>query len=103
MSATAENTIPSSPPAGEIPALLVKEGLVTADQLAYARRVQAKLSSNKTFIDTIQDLGYITDEQIRSTLSKNHLSIRIGALLVELGYIRESDLTAALNLQKESA
>lgn len=103
MSTTTENTIPSTPQAGEIPALLVKEGFVTAEQLAYARRVQAKLSSNKTLIDTIMDLGYITDEQIRGTLSKNHLSIRIGALLVELGYIRESDLTAALNLQKESA
>jgi type IV pilus assembly protein PilB len=103
MNGTAVNTIPSSPSGGDIPALLVKEGFVTADQLAYARRVHAKLSSNKTLIDTILDLGYITDEQIRGTLSKNHLSIRIGALLVELGYIRESDLTAALNLQKESA
>jgi type IV pilus assembly protein PilB len=103
MSVTAENNIPSAPSGGDIPALLVKEGFVSNDQLAYARRVHAKLSSNKTLIDTMQDLGYITDEQIRGALGKNNLSIRIGALLVELGYIRESDLTAALNLQKESA
>jgi type IV pilus assembly protein PilB len=89
-------------PSGEIPALLVKEGFITDDQLAYAVRIKAKLSSNNTLIDTIKELGYATGEQIRDTLSRNQTSIRIGSLLVELGYLREPDLNAALNLQKES-
>jgi type IV pilus assembly protein PilB len=102
MSETPTNGLPSSQSGGEIPGLLVKEGLITDDQLAYAIRIKAKLSSNNTLIDTIKELGYATGEQIRVTLSRNQTSIRIGSLLVELGYIRESDLNAALNLQKES-
>ncbi|HEX9023194.1 MAG TPA: ATPase, T2SS/T4P/T4SS family [Geobacteraceae bacterium] len=92
-----------TPAQGEIPPLLVKEGFITTDQLAYARRVQEKLSSSKTLVDTLQELSFISAEQIASALSKNHVSIRIGALLVELGHIRETDLDAALNLQKDSA
>ena len=102
MSEAQTNSLPTSQTGGDIPLLLVKEGLITDDQLAYAVRIKAKLSSNNTIIDTIKELGYATGEQIRATLSKNHTSIRIGSLLVELGYIHEADLNAALHLQKES-
>jgi type IV pilus assembly protein PilB len=102
MSEAAADRLSTSQPGGDITSLLMKEGLITDDQLAYAIRIKAKLSSNSTIIDTIKELGYATGEQIRATLSRNHTSIRIGSLLVELGYIRESDLNAALNLQKES-
>ncbi len=102
MSETPVNSLPTSQTGGDIPLLLVKEGLITDDQLAYAIRIKAKLSSNNTLIDTIKELGYATGEQIRATLSRNHTSIRIGSLLVELGYIHEADLNAALHLQKES-
>lgn len=95
-----QNSMRTSRAEGEIPSLLLKEGLITDDQLAYAVRIKAKLSSNITLIDTIKELGYTSGEQIRDTLSRNHTSIRIGSLLVEMGYIRESDLNAALNLQK---
>lgn len=91
------------PEAGAIAPLLVKESLVTKEQLTYAIRVGSKLASNKTIIDIVQELGYVTGEQIRDVLRRNRVAIRMGDLLVELGYIRSSDLTAALNLQKESA
>jgi type IV pilus assembly protein PilB len=102
MSEAPLSSLPTNRSGGEITALLVKEGLISDDQLAYAVRVKAKLSTNNTLIDTIKELGYASGEQIRATLSRNHTSIRIGSLLVELGYIRDSDLNAALNLQKES-
>lgn len=102
MSETVESIQPATPPGGEIPALLIKEGIITPQQLAYARRIQGKLSSDRTLVDTIRELGYASGEQITATLSKNQTSIRIGSLLVELGYISESDLNAALNLQRES-
>ena len=102
MSEAPVNSLHASPSGGEIPALLVKEGCITNDQLAYARRVQAKLSPDNTLIKTIQELGYVTGEQISATIRNNHTTIRIGALLVELGYIRDADLGAALNLQKAS-
>jgi len=91
----------SDPVRGEIAALLVKNGVVTPEQLSYAQRVRSKLLSSKTLLDVLQELGSVTREQIAATLRKNSLDIRIGDLLVELGHIRESDLVAALNLQKE--
>ena len=89
------------PVRGEIAALLVKEGVVTPEQLSYAQRVRSKLLSSKTLLDVLHELGTVTKEQIAATLRKNSLSIRIGDFLIELGHIRESDLSAALNLQKE--
>jgi type IV pilus assembly protein PilB len=89
------------PDAGVIAPLLVKESLLTKEQLTYAIRVRSKLASNKTIVDILQELGYVTGEQIRDTLRKNRVALRMGDLLVELGYLREADLKAALNLQKE--
>ncbi|HEY5513645.1 MAG TPA: GspE/PulE family protein [Geomonas sp.] len=93
----------AEPPAagGKIAALLVKEGVISPEQLSYAQRVHEKLNSSKTLIDVLLELGPLTREGVASTLRKNSLSIRIGDFLVELGYLRKSDLEAALNLQKE--
>lgn len=88
--------------AGEIAGLLLMEKCLSEEQLGYARRVQSKLLSAKTLLDIIQELGYVTNEQIREVLRKNRVKIRIGALLKELGHISEADLMMALNLQKES-
>jgi type IV pilus assembly protein PilB len=87
---------------GQIAALLVNEGLLAQDQLSYALRVKGKLSSQKTIIDIVLDMGYVTGEQIREVLRRNQVSIKIGDLLLELGYLREADLNAALNLQQHA-
>jgi len=90
------------PDAGVIAPLLVEEGVITADQLRYALRVRQKLSTPRTIVDIIQELEYASPEQIREVLRKHRLDIRIGDLLVELGYIRQDDLQAALGQQKNS-
>jgi len=92
---------PETPAGGQIASLLVDEGVISAEQLRYAQRVRSKLVSNKTLLDVLMELGSVNAEQIATTLRKNVLAIRIGDFLIELGHIRESDLAAALNLQKE--
>jgi type IV pilus assembly protein PilB len=86
---------------GEIVNLLVREGVITQDQLRYAQRVHHKVLSTKTLIDVLMELEYLTRDQLTHTLRKQSVSIRIGDFLVELGYLRKSDLIAALSLQKE--
>jgi len=88
---------------GAIVELLVKEGVISDEQLGYAQRVHAKLQSSKTLIDVLQELEYLTREKLAETLRQNTPAIRIGDFLVELGYLRKSDLLAALNLQKEGS
>ncbi len=84
----------------EIAALLVQAGVLRAEQVAYARRVRAKLPPGRPLLRVLSDLGYVSDEQVHAALRANRLAVGIGALLVELGHITESDLSAALRLQK---
>lgn len=87
---------------GVIPGLLANDGIITKEQLAYAIRVNGKLTTPQTLLDTLQELGLVSQEQLQTTLRKNQLSIRLGDLLVELGYLKASDLQQALGIQKES-
>ncbi len=96
-------TLPiSAVQAGIIASLLIKEAILTEEQLSYATRIRSKLTTQKTMKDTLIDLGYVTMEQIQETLRKNQVNVRLGDLLVELGYLRQSDLDQALGIQKES-
>ncbi|MBU2552003.1 MAG: Flp pilus assembly complex ATPase component TadA, partial [Proteobacteria bacterium] len=86
---------------GDIVRLLIKEGHLSTSQAAYAHKVQTKLDTPQLFLDTLKDLGFVNEEQIRSTLLNNRTGIRLGSLLVELGHIDEKQLSAALNRQRE--
>jgi len=88
---------------GQIVKLLVADGVITREQLEYAQRVHGKLQSAKTLIDVLQELEFLKRCDLVRTLRDNSLSIRIGDLLVELGYLKQSELLTALNLQKEEA
>lgn len=86
----------------EIAKFLVEDGVLTEEQLAYALRVRAKLSSERPLLSILNEIGYVNPAQQRATLHKHRISVRIGALLVELGYLREQDLRAALALQRQA-
>jgi len=94
-------TLPPVESASIISALLLKDGVIDERQLSYATRVRSKLTTPRTLMDTLLDLGYVTREQLQDTLRNNQMNIRIGDLLLELGYLREGDLQQALGIQKE--
>ena len=76
--------------------LLVSQGVITEDQLVYAKRVQSKLVSHRSLVEVLKALNQLTNAQLNQALNKQSLDIRIGDLLVELGQIRQDDLDAAL-------
>jgi len=84
-----------------IAGLLVKSGFLTPEQLRYGRRIQGKLASPKPLLRVLEDLRYVTRDQIQRALQASEVRIPLGALLLELGLIRESDLKSALALQSE--
>lgn len=86
---------------GEIVAILIRERLLTREQVIYARRILSKVEGQRTLLDILKDLKYITDQQIRDTIRENRVSMRIGSLLVELGYIGDADLQLAFAIQEE--
>ncbi len=87
---------------GVIPSLLKEEGIISDDQLAYAIRVHGKLTTSQTMLDTLMELGLLSHDQLQDTLRKHQLNIRLGDILVELGYLREVDLQQALAIQSNS-
>ena len=87
---------------GEIVSLLIKDGVLTEDRVRYAMRVKEKLATEKNLIETLKELKYVDDWQIKQTLRTHHFSLRIGDLLVDLGYLSREKLYSAIELQKES-
>jgi type IV pilus assembly protein PilB len=85
----------------EIATMLVKSGYLAEDQLRYAQRVKGKLVSPRTLTAVMLELGFFSKDQLRDTLRNNIVSVKLGALLVELGYLKQSELQAALGLQRD--
>ena len=102
MDTSSKNTPALPPQHGVITNLLLRENIITNQQLAYAVRVSSKLTIPKTMIDTLLDLGYMTRDTLQETLRKNQVNVRLGDFLVELGYLREADLKQALGTQSDS-
>lgn len=94
---------PASTPGGgsEIASLLLRSGVLTEAQFTRVRRVQEKIPG-RTFLSIASELGYATEEQARKALRDNRLSVGVGALLVELGYIKQAELDAALEIQRRA-
>jgi type IV pilus assembly protein PilB len=84
---------------GEVVDHLLKNGYLIEKQIEYARRVQTKLEASRPLLQVIKELKFITDDQIKEALRKHTVFIRIGELLVELGYIDAADLQTALKIQ----
>jgi type IV pilus assembly protein PilB len=87
---------------GVIYEMLIKKGYLDEEKLRYAKRVQSKLTNDKTLTQVLQELKYVTPEQLQDTLSESKINLKIGALLVELGLITEDDLEKAIHKQEES-
>jgi type IV pilus assembly protein PilB len=84
---------------GQIVPFLMQEGYLNEKQVSYAVRVQSKLEAPKLLLDILKELSYIDDRHIKKVLRRHRGSIRIGNLLVELGYLRQVDLEASLEIQ----
>jgi type IV pilus assembly protein PilB len=86
---------------GQIVSILIKEGLLSQEQLVYALRISSKLELPRPLVDILKELRYVTDDQIRSAIRSNRLNIRFGKLLEELGYITATELQQVFQIQKE--
>ncbi|MDX9785171.1 MAG: ATPase, T2SS/T4P/T4SS family [Desulfobacterales bacterium] len=104
---TAKDTPPTDmdfPESGDIVRALIEEGYITEEQAQYARRIQAKLPTQKTVLEVFKELKQVTDQQIRDAIHDHRVQLRIGRMLVELGRLTEGDLKAALSIKaKEKA
>lgn len=82
--------------------LLLQVGKISRQQVDHAARIQTKLTTFTPLLKILKDLKFVADQDVRDTLRTTASPVRIGDLLVELGYISPEDLEAAIRIQKES-
>lgn len=86
---------------GDVASILLNTKAITPAQASRTRRIQEKLP-DRSFLSIVRELGFTTEEQARKILHDHRLSVGLGSLLVELGYIKPADLELALDAQKRS-
>jgi type IV pilus assembly protein PilB len=82
--------------------LLVRRGVITAGELLYAKRIQAKLISARSLIEILKALRLLPGASLREALQSEPPAMLLGDLLVELGELRPGELAAALAIQQEA-
>ncbi len=88
--------------------LLIKEGYLTPDlltRLLEEQKAQSQLSSRKAYKPLGQmciERKLISAEELQKVLKKHNKRIRLGELMINMNMIQESQLDAALSLQKKS-
>jgi type IV pilus assembly protein PilB len=80
---------------------LLAAGHLTADQLALATRVHAKVAATRTLTSVLVELKHVTDDHIRDVMRRGHLEVPLGDLLVELGLVEAHELKLAQAMQLE--
>ncbi|MBN2310164.1 MAG: Flp pilus assembly complex ATPase component TadA [Candidatus Hydrogenedentes bacterium] len=97
--------MPDTPAAIESRSLLgealLKEGILTEEQLQRALRIQDKLEQPRQFGAVLIELGYATKQDIADALGKHGAGIRLGQILLEQGVITQDALEQALIIQRE--
>jgi len=86
----------------QIIAVLLQENILSGKQIDYATRIQSKLETEKPLLEVLKGLKYISDDDIKDVIRKHCLSMKMGGLLVELGYISEENLSVALRIQSDN-
>jgi type IV pilus assembly protein PilB len=100
--AITQSTPANAPTAGSSLAdILVSVGHITADQLRHAQRIHKKIGRDRTLLSVMQELSFVTAAQVRETLQQHKLAVPLGELLVELGFLKPSELQTGLALQKD--
>lgn len=97
----ATNTAAEHAPVGGISRALLDAGVVTPEQLAYAERVRAKLGVERPLFDLLREIFSIGDARLRDALERQRDRLKLGELLVELGYLRQEFLELALSIQRD--
>ncbi len=96
---TTENSI--SEKLGKVIFYLLKENYITNENINYARRIQKRLQPPRPLLEVLKELDYVNDEKITLAIKANRDNLKVGTLLVELGYVSRKDLDNALKVQHE--
>lgn len=79
--------------------LLLREGLISEDELASILAYQARQSKYRPIGQVLTHCGFVTKEKIRDALLAHRKNVMIGMILIRMGIITEDQLVQALRAQ----
>jgi type IV pilus assembly protein PilB len=80
---------------------LVRDGVLTREQLEFALRVQAKLRYHERLGKVIEQLALVDSERLHNAIHRLRRSLSIPEILLDLGLLSRSDLETAERLRDE--
>ena len=97
----ASDEAPDSLDRARIGEALVRDGVLTSDQLEFALRVQAKLRYHERLGRVIEQLQLVEPEVLRGAIHRLRRSLGVPEILVDLGLLSRRDLETACQLQSD--
>jgi type IV pilus assembly protein PilB len=82
---------------------LINEGLVTQEQIVRARNIQQHLNGTKSLKEVLIDMNWVNEKQLDDFVRRQKAKQRIGEILVARKLVKESDVQAALEVQRKTA
>jgi len=82
--------------------LLVREGIITPDQLSRALSVQKRQKAYRPIGEICVDMKFLSSVRLNKVLNKHGKRIRLGDLLVKIGLVAPEKLKKALVNQKKN-
>src|SRR5205085_10433655 len=75
-----------------IESALINEGLVTKDQLTYARRIQEQLSGQKSLSDVLLEMNWVSETRLDDFIRRHRSSLSIGDILMARKLVAQQDV-----------
>ncbi len=81
---------------------LVEDGVITADQLKRAMKVQSLLERPRQLGEILIELGFATREAIHDGIARHGRGMRLGEILLESGLVSRDVLDTAVKIRDQS-
>jgi type IV pilus assembly protein PilB len=82
---------------------LIHEGIVTQEQIVRAKNIQQHLNGAKSLKEVLIDMNWVNEKQLDDFVRRQKAKQRVGEILVARKLVKESDVQAALDVQRKTA
>ncbi|HVF92612.1 MAG TPA: ATPase, T2SS/T4P/T4SS family [Blastocatellia bacterium] len=81
---------------------LVKDGILTQDQLSKARKIKEHLGGQKTLDEVLIEMNWVSVPRLEAIVRRQKTKMLTGEILVARGLVTADDVAAALDSQRKS-
>lgn len=82
---------------------MISEGLLTQEQFQRAKSLYEHLNGEKSFQEVLVDMNWVNPKQLDDFIRRQRFKMRVGEILLARRLVKESDIQAALETQRQTA